>query len=189
VSLLALLLGAGVTYFILKEKIVSLTADGSPITVSGDTIHIGHKKIARTNNGASAHHGKNQPVSLTMFGCAPPNNCAVNLMPNWSAVLYGATVNNGQVTGETQVDVFTDVPDPSGADNTVTIQPNLPLNDANGGFDQGGPDFYVSRIVVTSGGQPTPLSCSTLGLTCYVAIDYCPAGKPHPVPGTAQCNP
>lgn len=192
-ALVALLVGAAIPYFTIKRIFVPVpfTADGSPITVSGDTIHFLHKEIRITGQyTAIAHHHNNEPVSLTMYGCSQPN-CSMVLMPKWSAKLSGGTADiTGQIPNPTDVADFTDVP--GFWDNTVTIQVNtypLVMNPPYG-VDYGGKNFYFSAIAVTpSGGQPTNLSCAVPGPTCSIVMAYCPVGH-HPVVGSAQyCQP
>lgn len=189
IPLVALLVGAGVTYLILKTTLPGpLTANGSPITVSGDTIHTAHTHLTRNSStSVTVDHGKNLPVSLTMYGCSTAPNCTVNLMQNWLAALYGGTLVSGQITNEADVEDFQDVPGTKGANNSVTIQANNPTYPFNmttpGDVDQGGNNFYVSKIAVMSGGQSTNLSCSAPFQNCSVVIAYCPMGQ-TPVSGS-----
>jgi len=157
IPVVALLVGASVTYLIVKTKSGPLTGNGSPITVSGDTIHTAHPKIKRdSSTNASVDYGANLPVSLTMYGCSAAPNCTVNLTQGWKADLYsGGTLDH-----------YEDVPDPQGAHNAVTIQANNPAYPFNmttpGDVDQCGDGFYFTAIAVTlpSGPQPPNLSCS-----------------------------
>jgi hypothetical protein len=202
----AALVGAGVMLFFVKGLAYlhllfattagPLTADGSPITVSGDLIHYLHMKMDFDKTkpfDAKAHHGKNQPKSIRMEGCAQ-TSCQVTLMQGWTAaLLVGATVDStGNISSRgTDVADFTDVPDNSGSanqDNTVTIHANMypfqPNPNPNTGVDQVGSGnyFYFNAISVTSGGATTNLSCSMAGPGCTIEMGYCAKG--NPVPGS-----